>query len=112
MAALAWRRGVPVIFLIRSEDAATKLRSYGIEHVLVTSDKDFESELSKLMAELGTTAVFDGIGGELTSRIAPTLPMYSAIYFYGFLGATAPVTISSSHHDEEPCAQAIQQLCK
>jgi NADPH2:quinone reductase len=95
MAALTRKRSVPAIFLTRSEDAAAKLRSHGVEHVLITSDKDFESELGKLAAELGTTAVFDGVGGELTSRIAPTLPMYSAIYFYGFLGAAAPVTISS-----------------
>ena len=95
MAALARTRGMPAIFLTRSEDTAAKLRGYGLSHVLVTSDEDFESELGKLAAELGTTAVFDGVGGELTSRIAPTLPMYSAIYFYGFLGAAAPVTISS-----------------
>lgn len=95
MAAFARRRGVPAIFLTRSEDAAAKLRSHGVEHVLITIDKDFESDLGKLAAELGTTAVFDGVGGELTSRVAPTLPMYSAIYFYGFLEAAAPVTISS-----------------
>ena len=95
MAALTRRRSVPAIFLTRSGDAAAKLRFHGVEHVLVTSDQDFESSLGRLAAELGTTAVFDGVGGELTSRVAPTLPMYSAIYFYGFLGAAAPVTISS-----------------
>ena len=95
MAALTRRRSVPAIFLTRSGDAAAKLRFHGVEHVLVTSDQDFESALGRLAAELGTTAVFDGIGGELTSRVAPTLPMYSAIYLYGFLGAAAPVTISS-----------------
>ncbi len=95
MAALARRRGVPTIFLTRSEQAARTLRSHGVRHVLVTSEKEFESELGKLTAELGTTAVFDGVGGELTGRIAPTLPMNSIIYFYGFLGAAAPVTISS-----------------
>ena len=95
MAALARLRGVPAIFLARSEDAAAKLRSHGVDHVLLTSDKDFAGKLGKLAAELGTTAVFDGVGGELTSHIVPTLPMYSAIYFYGFLGAAAPVTISS-----------------
>ena len=95
MAALTRRRSVPAIFLARSEDAAAKLSSHGVEHVLITSDEGFEGELGKLAAELSTTAVFDGVGGELTSCIAPTLPMYSAIYFYGFLGAASPVTISS-----------------
>ena len=94
MAALAQKRGVPAIFLARSPESAAKLRSHGVDHVLVASARDFESDLARLSAELGTT-VFDGVGGELTSRIAPTLPMYSAIYFYGFLGAAAPITISS-----------------
>ncbi len=95
MAALATRRSVPAIFLTRSQAAADKLRSFGIEHVLVTTGDSFEGELGKLAADLDTTAVFDGVGGELTSRIAPQLPMNSAIYLYGFLGASAPVTISS-----------------
>lgn len=47
MASLARRHGVPAIFLARSVDAAAKLRSVGIEHVLVTSDENFERELSK-----------------------------------------------------------------
>ncbi len=38
------------------------MRPLGIEHVLVTSDKGFERELGKLAAELGATAVFDGVG--------------------------------------------------
>ena len=74
MATLTRRRSVPAIFVTRSEDAAAKLRSHGVEHALVMSDKSFESDLGKLAAELGTTAVFDGVGGELTSRIAPTAP--------------------------------------
>jgi NADPH:quinone reductase len=95
MAALAQRRGVPAIFLARSGDAAAKLRSVGIEHVLVTNGENFESGLGKLAAELGATAVFEGVGGEFTSRIAPQLPMNSTIYLYGLLGAATPITISS-----------------
>jgi NADPH:quinone reductase len=95
MAALAKRRGVPAIFLVRSTDAAAKLRSLGIEQVLVTADEGFENRFSELAAQLGTTAVFDGVGGELTTRIAPHLPMSSVIFFYGFLGASAPVTVST-----------------
>ncbi len=95
MAALARKRGVPAIFLVRSAEAAATLRALGIEHVLVTSDAGFESDLGKLVAEFGATAVFDGVGGDLTSRIAPQLPMNSTIYFYGLLGAATPVTISS-----------------
>jgi len=95
MAPIARKRGVSAISLVRSADAAVKMRSLGIEHVLAMSDEGFESELGKLAADLGATAVFDGVGGDLTSRIAPHLPMNSTIYLYGFLGAAAPVTISS-----------------
>lgn len=95
MAALARERNVPAILLTRSVAKAAALKSYGLEHVLVTSEPAFEKELEDLAAELGATAMFDGVGGELTSRIAPILPMYSSINFYGFLGAGAPLTISS-----------------
>lgn len=95
MAALARERNVPAILLTRSADKAADLKSHGLEHVLVTSEPAFEKELEDLAAELSATAVFDAVGGELTSRIAPALPMYSSINFYGFLGASAPLTISS-----------------
>lgn len=95
MAAIARRRGVPAIFLTRSEDSASALRSAGIEHVLVTRQQAFEDGLCKLADELGTTAVFDGVGGGLISRIAPLLPVNSTIYLYGLLGAMEPISISS-----------------
>ena len=95
MAALSRKRGVPAIFLTRSEQSAEKLRAAGVEHVMVTSDESFLSELESLAAKLSITAVFDGAGGELTSRIAPKLPMYSVVNLYGFLGAAVPLTISS-----------------
>ena len=95
MAALARRRGVSAIFLCRSAVSAARLRSVGVEHVLITESENFERELSKLAQTLGTTAVFDGVGGKLISRIAPELPANSVIYLYGLLGASAPIAISS-----------------
>lgn len=95
MAALARKRGMPAIFLTRSAHAAESLQSLGLKHVLNTGDERFEGDLRGLAAELNATAVFDGIGGELTSRIAPLLPMNSTIYLYGFLGAAVPITIAA-----------------
>jgi NADPH:quinone reductase-like Zn-dependent oxidoreductase len=66
----------------------------GAEHVIVTSE-GFTDTLSVLSAELGTTAVFDGVGGDLLTRIAPGLPMNSTIYLYGFLGGAVPISIQS-----------------
>ncbi|HEY6845301.1 MAG TPA: hypothetical protein VI320_03715 [Terracidiphilus sp.] len=67
-----------------------------MEHVLATSAEDFETEFSQLAEKLQTTAVFDGVGGELISRIAPHLPMNSAVSFYGFLAGPAAVSVPSA----------------
>lgn len=96
MAALARDRGFPVIFLARSERSREQLRGLGVEHVLMTSSGNFEAELAQLAGQLQTTAVFDGVGGELITRIAPHLPMNSTISLYGFLSGTEPIAIPSA----------------
>lgn len=94
LASLARHRSLPAIFLARTEAAREELQRLGIEHVIVT-DETLAERLAALAAELGTTAVFDGVGGELLGRIAPSLPMRSTIYTYGFLGGNTPVSIPS-----------------
>jgi NADPH:quinone reductase-like Zn-dependent oxidoreductase len=94
LASLARRRNLPAIFLVRTEAARQALRGLGVEHVIATSD-GFTDTLAALSAELGTTAVFDGVGGDLLGKMVPSLPMNSTIYIYGFLGASAPLTIQS-----------------
>lgn len=96
LASLARRRNMPAIFLVRSLAAQESLQRHGIEHVIVTADEKFESRLGGLAAELQTTAVFDGVGGDMTSRIAPNLPVNSTIYIYGLLGGAAPVSFPST----------------
>ncbi len=93
MAALLHDRQTPAIFLVRSAKSRDALRSLGIEHVLSTTDDDFETHFERRAEELQTTAVFDGVGGELISCIAPLLPVNSNVSFYGFLAGPAPVSI-------------------
>jgi NADPH:quinone reductase len=95
LASLARRRKMPVIFLVRSEAARDALLQLGVEHVLVT-DEGFATTLGDLSAQLGATAVFDGVGGELSGKIAASLPMNSTVYFYGVLGGAAAVSIPSA----------------
>ncbi|MFL9874202.1 MDR/zinc-dependent alcohol dehydrogenase-like family protein [Paraburkholderia megapolitana] len=95
LATLARKRNVPAIFLVRTEAARDALRASGVEHVIVTRE-GFTDTLAALSTELGTTAVFDGVGGDLLGKIAPSLPMNSTIYFYGFLGGSAPASIQSA----------------
>ena len=92
-ASLAQRRNVPAIFLVRSESARQELVRRGVERVVATTEENFEAKLGALAAETEATAVFDGVGGDLLSRILPNLPMSSTIYVYGFLGGPTPIAL-------------------
>ncbi|MET4261692.1 NADPH2:quinone reductase [Bradyrhizobium sp. S3.12.5] len=91
-ASLVRRRGVPAIFVTRSTSSRDMLIQQDVEHVLASEEEGFEQKLGTLAAQLETTAVFDGVGGALITRIAPHLVMNSTIYVYGFLGAKVPVS--------------------
>ncbi len=96
LAALARLKHLPVLFLVRSERAAETLRALNLQHVLVTSDAGFDTKFEELAAELKATAVFDGVGGDLITRIAPHVPRNSTVWFYGFLAGAAPVAVPSA----------------
>ncbi|MBS1089754.1 hypothetical protein NKW55_13600 [Gluconobacter kondonii] len=93
--AIARKKHIPLIALVRSEQAGEELRGLGVEHVLVTESHDFENKLATLSKQLNTTAVFDGVGGELINRIAPHLPISSTIWCYGFLGGVGLISVPS-----------------
>ena len=63
--------------------------------MLASEEEGFEQKLGALAAKLETTAVFDGVGGDLITRTAPHLVMNSTIYVYGFLNAKVPVSLST-----------------
>jgi NADPH:quinone reductase len=91
------RQCIPAIFLVRSAASREKLVSQDIEHVLLTTEEDFEARLQDLATLLGATAVFDGVGGELLGRIVPALPEGATVYVAGIMGASAPAVFSSMH---------------
>jgi NADPH2:quinone reductase len=95
LAAVARERGVPVIYLVRSSAARDALRQADLGLVLVTTDPGFEREFEALAERLGATAVFDGLGGEIVSRLAPHMPRGSTFYFYGFLAAGTPFSLET-----------------
>jgi NADPH2:quinone reductase len=92
--ALARRRRLPAILLVRTQEAKVDLERHGAEHVIVTNG-ELCTELGELASTLSATAVFDGVGGALITSIAPILPMKSTIYFYGFLGSMEQMSFSS-----------------
>jgi NADPH:quinone reductase-like Zn-dependent oxidoreductase len=95
LAVLARHRALPAIFLVRTEAARDELRNLGVEHIIVTH-AGYGETLGGLSAELCTTAVFDGVGGDLLGSLAPALPMNSTIYTYGFLGGNTPIAMTSA----------------
>ncbi len=96
MAALARRRGTPTVIIVRSAASKAEMLRNGMPHVLASDDSDFIHELEHSARDLGTTAVFDGVGGTLISQMLGALPPRSSIFFYGFLSGAEKVTFHSS----------------
>lgn len=95
LAVLAQRRNIAVISLVRSAAARDELMGHGVKNVITVTEDNFESTVGALASQLGTTAVFDGVGGELITRLAPVLPMNSTVYFYGLLSGAVPISLPS-----------------
>lgn len=87
---------IPLISIVRNEKGRKQLEQLDAINILAQSETDFETQFKELSSQLKTTAVFDGVGGELISKIAKNLPRYSTIYSYGFLGNDKPLTIHTS----------------
>jgi NADPH2:quinone reductase len=98
IASLGQRRKTPILIIVRSEKSRQEVLKNGVEakHVLSSDHPDFLTDLAQTAQELGTTAVFDGIGGTLISKIVGSLPPRSSIFFYGFLSGTEKVEVSSA----------------
>ena len=96
LVALARRRKLPTIVLARTEAACATLRTQGLEHVVGVTDEGYEGHLGALASKLRATAVFDGVGGDLLTRIVPHLPVDTTVYAYGLLGGPVPVTFPTS----------------
>ena len=89
-------RNFPVISLVRAESGKAALSKLGAQHVLVTGDAGFDTQLRTLSGQLNATAVFDGVGGVLLGRVAKLLPRGSTVYCYGFLAGAETLDFASS----------------
>ncbi len=97
--AVARTRRVPVISTVRRDAQKELLLGLGAEHVLVTTDPQYEAELKSLAADLGARVAFDAVAGEDTARLLSNMPPRSTAIVYGGLsmspddryGGTYPV---------------------
>ncbi len=82
---LAAARGVPVVNVVRRKEQVELLKSEGAEHVLDSSEEDFDARLKELCTRLGATVAFDAVAGELTGRLLRAMPKGGRAIVYGAL---------------------------
>jgi NADPH2:quinone reductase len=96
MTFLARRRNIPTLIIVRSSEPKAEMLRGGVQHVLASYDPDFMQDFENTTRTLGTTAVFDGVGGAFISQLLPALPLRSNIYFYSFLSGSEKVSFHSA----------------
>jgi NADPH:quinone reductase-like Zn-dependent oxidoreductase len=94
--ALARRRSISTLVIVRSDDATRKAIEDGARHVLGSDHPDFLQEFADSARRLEATAIFDGVGGSLISRLMTVLPPRSVVSFYGFLSGTENIAFRSA----------------
>lgn len=85
---IAKQRGLKVLNIVRREAQAGLLRSLGAQHIINSSDADFEDQLRKHIADLGVTIAFDAVSGPMTGTLFNALPPKGTVYVYGGLDDT------------------------
>ena len=96
LAALARRRGMPALMLVRSAAAKAELERHGVADVLLLEGDAAVEAFSQRADALAATAIFDGAGGGGLSRLLPYLPQRSTVYAYGFLAGPELVAFPSA----------------
>jgi NADPH2:quinone reductase len=92
---LAQIKNIPALGIVRSQAQRQALADHGLTNILLSTDADFTSSFAALAQALSTTAVFEGVGGDLVTQITPHLPRQSTLYFYGFLAGPVDFSIQS-----------------
>lgn len=90
---LAHKKNIPLVNVVRREAQAELLRSLGAEHVLVSTEADFDQKLTELTHRLHATLILDAISGDFTQRLIDASPDGSLILLYANLSAS-PAQIS------------------
>ncbi len=65
------------------------LKELGAEHVLNSSEPDFNKKLSELAKRLRATVCFEAIGGKFTGQVMSCMPSGSICMLYGLLSEQA-----------------------
>ncbi len=101
MVRLGQRFRLPVINIVRRSEQVQLLKSSGAEHVLNSSDPDFDAQLHEICHKLRATIGFDAVSGEMTARVLRAQPRRSRLLVYGALSLEAAQTDPASLIFEE-----------
>ena len=82
---LAKRFKLPMIHVVRRDKQVKLLRGLGAEHVLNSSDPNFDDELEEVCHALGATLAFDAVAGDMPQRLLNAMPRGSKVLVYGAL---------------------------
>jgi len=100
--AAATEAGMVGVHVVRRADQAAALRALGADHVVVSTDADFEAQLAAKAAAIGATVALDAIAGDMTGTLVAALPMESEVIVYGALsgapsGGIDPMKLAFGH---------------
>lgn len=83
------QKEIPVISVVRREEQVEMLKNEGAEHVVNSSDPNFENQLKELAHQLNATILFDAVGGLLPQQLLDASPKGSKLFIYGRLSDSA-----------------------
>lgn len=82
---MAKPRAIDVIAIVRREEQRLALVAIGAEHVLLSTDSDFEKQLHAAAHEKKARVAFDCIAGPATAQLLTAMPTHSTVIVYGRL---------------------------
>jgi NADPH:quinone reductase-like Zn-dependent oxidoreductase len=95
---LGQRFSLTVVNIVRRSEQVETLRALGVtpDHVLNSTDNDFDQRLKETCHRLNATLGFDAVGGEMTGRMLRAMPRGSRALVYGDLSLESCRIDSSS----------------
>ncbi len=82
---LARKEKLPLVNVVRRAEQEEMLRKLGAEHVVNSSEPEFEERLRLICHELGVSLAFDAVAGPMTGHLARALVDGGTVIVYGSL---------------------------
>lgn len=88
---LAKKAGVPAVHIVHRPQLKLELEAEGWEHVLDSSQADFENKLRDFSEKLSIRYAIDAVAGAMTGSLIKNLPEKSRVIVYGVLSGQSCV---------------------